>query len=196
VKERYLLGLFPKLLIDFVDSENGSGLLDDIFRAAGIPKSRGFRENKIYPDREWQRLFSAACVRLDIAPDLMEVAFARYFARYTRENCLSIYSAFLDSKELIANLRSVHRQVIEKYSNLNRAETSLNGFRIDAAPAEGSIIAIHYSSPNKLCRFLEVLARQVTRFYGDDARVEHTAHCMKRGDFECEIHVSWEETPE
>jgi ribosomal protein S25 len=62
-------------------------------------------------------------------------------------------------------------------------------FRIEKL--ENKIIT-HYRSPNRHCHLYTSLAREVLQHYEDQAIIEEVS-CMKRGDTECEIWITWAE---
>ena len=51
-------------------------------------------------------------------------------------------------------------------------------------------IITHYRSPNRHCHLYVSLAREVLKLYGEEASIEQLK-CVKRGDPECEIWISW-----
>jgi DNA-binding Xre family transcriptional regulator len=186
-----MLGLFPKIFLDFLAKENGVGAANILLRTVGINRLKGFHERKIYPDKEWQDLFKASCEKLGIAPEIVETAFAHYFCRFIREHQKAVYSAFLDSRSLIESLPAIHTKIVGRTKKSRSNQYNLDKLRIEQKDSKVNVTVIRYRSPNKLCRFLEVLVKDIIRFYGDQARIEHMAGCMKLGDPECEIRILW-----
>ena len=178
--------------MDFLESEMSISSVSHLMRVAGIPQSRGFHDQKIYPDKEWQNLFKTACTMQGISPEIVETGFALYFFRFIREHQIKIYRAFLNSKSFIESLPAIHNEIVGKRKKSKNNPCDFNKLRVEPLDSEENAVVIRYCSPNHLCRFLGILAREVIHFYGDEARVEHMHCCMKRGAPECEIHIYWE----
>jgi hypothetical protein len=177
-----MLGMFVNLFLDFLEKEND---------AAGKNKTKRFNDDKIYADEEWRELFQGSCKKLNIESDLVESAFAHFFFRFIRERQASVWSEFLDSHSFFESLPRIHADLIRGKKKSRGGSERAEKLRVEQRDSPADSIVIHYRSDNRMCRFLEALAGDIIRFYGEGARVEHLEQCMKTGDPECEIGVSW-----
>ncbi len=185
--------LFSRLFLDFFQSETDASTSDQLIRTVNVGLPRDSDKHTDVPEDTWRRLFKTACQRLSIDGETVEAAFARYFFRYIRDNHQRICNRYVDSKELLRDLPSIHREFADK--GLNKRNASLPPkLRVLDDESSNNGIVIHYESSNQHCLFLETLTKEIVRFYGDEATVVHGSNCSKKGDPACDIIVTWTST--
>jgi hypothetical protein len=179
---------FLRLFLDFFENETDELTAKALAREANIQLNRGPE----FSNEEWQRLFRAACKKLAIVPDVVEAAFGHFFFRFIRAQQGRIYTDYEDSRELIDHLPTIHRECLGRHSTDAKGKIPPKFQVLQVGPRDNAII-IHYTSPNELCIFLEALAGDIIKSYGDRAQITHGPRCMKHGDSRCEIQIVWEE---
>lgn len=189
-EENQMHVLFPRLFLDFIESETDASTSDQLIHTTNVRLPRDSEKRRKVSGEEWRRLFKATCRKLGIDGETVEAAFARYFFRHIRDNQKRIYSRYLDSRELLADLPLIHREFAE--SGKDRGDVDwAKKLRVSHDDVPDRRLVIHYASPNKHCRFIEILIEEIVRFYGDDAHVTHGSACLKKGDARCDIVVTW-----
>ena len=183
-----MLGLIPKILMKWVASAYGDDAALEIRRRAGCPPELNFRINEVYDDELWRKLVVAGTEVLDCSGEQLEEGYAKYFLQDAQERWPAWFKMSGTAREFLERHPSVHNNFADGVRDAQAREEIKDKFRIEKF--EGKLIT-HYRSPNRHCHLYISLAREVLKLYGEEAEIEQPK-CIKRGDPECEIWISWE----
>lgn len=182
-----MLGLIPKVLIELVTSVYGAETALEIRRRAGCAGDTEFRINEVYDDEVWRKLVVATTEVLDWSADTLEEEYARYFLKDAQQRWPAWFKMSKTAREFLERHPAVHNNFADAVRDPASRDRIKDKFRIEKF--EGKLIT-HYRSPNRHCHLYISLAREVLRLYGEQAVIEELK-CVKRGDHECEIWISW-----
>ena len=182
-----MLGLIPKVLIKWIVSEFGEDAAQEIRRRADCPAELDFRINEIYKDELWRKLVVASSEVLDCPTDSLEEGYARYFLKDAQERWPEWFKMSGSAREFLERHPAVHNNFADGIRDTAERERIKDKFRIEKFDNR---IVTHYRSPNRHCHLYVSLAREVLKLYGEQASIEQPK-CVKRGDEECEIWISW-----
>jgi hypothetical protein len=93
------------------------------------------------------------------------------------------------AREFLERHPVVHNNFADAVRDTRSRDQIKDKFRIEKC---GDKIITHYRSPNRHCHLYISLAQEVLRHYEDQASIEEVK-CLKRGDPECEIWITWSE---
>ena len=181
--------LFPKLFLDFIESETDASTSDQLLQTANVRLPCGSEKRTVMSEEGWRRLFKTACGKRGIDEETVTAVFSRYFFRHIRDNQRRIYSRCLDSSHPPA----IHRELAERGTNRGGAGLPQK-LPVSHDDSSGRGIVIQYASPNKHCRFMEILTKEIVCFYKEETHVLHGSACLKNGDSRCDIAVTWTST--
>jgi hypothetical protein len=182
-----MVGLVQKILLDLVKERAGPEAVAEVRRRAGVASDHVFRIGEVYPDEEWQRLWSAACDVLHTTEAELLDAYAETFARDALVRFRMWFDMSANSREFLERQVTIHNVFASGVRDPEARRAVVDKFRIEKHPTK---IVTHYRSPNRLCGLYKALARWMFRHYGDEATIDERK-CMLRGDDECELHVVW-----
>lgn len=182
-----MVGLIQKILFDLIDETAGPGAIAEVRRRANVPLDKVFRIGEVYSDQECQRLFDSAREVLELSEQEVEAAYADQFCRDAIKRFPVWFNTSPNSRKLLERQVTIHNVFASGVRDHEARKAVQDKFHIDLMPQK---IITHYRSPNRLCGLYVALARWVIGHYGDEAEIVH-ARCMKKGDPECEMHVTW-----
>ncbi|HEU4404335.1 MAG TPA: heme NO-binding domain-containing protein [Polyangiaceae bacterium] len=182
-----MIGLVPKLLVDFIGHEGGEAAARRVLEAAGAAADRHYRLDSPYDDGEVGRLWSACVSELGLPVGEFERRFAAFFGEDARRRWPAWFRMSPDARSLLLRQPTIHNSLATGLHDPAERRAVADKFRLEAPP--GAIV-VHYRSPHQLCGLYMALARWVLDQYGEAASVEEVA-CRWQGAGECEIHVRW-----
>jgi hypothetical protein len=182
-----LVGLIPKILLGFVESQAGSGAVDEIRRRAGVQPERTYRLHDSCDDGEWQRLLSATVEVLGISLEQALDLYAEYFLKDARRRFPMWFEMSHSARDFLRRQPAIHNTFASSVGGAEASREITDKFRVEISQDE---VVTHYVSPNRLCRLYVALARAVLKEYGEQATITHDS-CMHDGDEECLIRISW-----
>lgn len=173
--------------MDWVASASDAETALEIRLRAGCPPELEFRINEVYDDELWRKLVIASADALKYSTDRLEEEYARYFLRDAQERWPAWFKMSRTAREFLERHPAVHNNFADGVRDAKSRERIKDKFRIEKLDDK---IVTHYHSPNRHCHFYISLAREVLQLYGEEANIEQP-RCVKRGDPECEIWISW-----
>ncbi|MCH7839448.1 MAG: heme NO-binding domain-containing protein [Planctomycetes bacterium] len=182
-----MVGLIQKLLIDLVESAGGAEAVVHVKRLAEVPEDKEFRMDEAYDDDEWRRLLAATCEVLNLTPEQAEEAYADFFYKDCVKRWPMWFQMSKSAREFLERQPRIHNGLATGVQDPEARRSINDKFKIEKHNGE---LVVHYRSPNQLCGLYKALARWIINHYGDKASIEET-RCLKQGDPECEIHISW-----
>ena len=182
-----MLGLIPKVLMELVTSVYGAEAAVEIRRRAGCALDLEFRLNEVYDDELWRNLLVASTEVLHCSSETLEEEYARYFLRDAQERWPAWFKMSKTAREFLERHPAVHNNFADAVRDPASRDLIKDKFRIEKLK---DTIITHYRSPNRHCHLYVSLAREVLKLYGEEASIEQLK-CVKRGDSECEIWISW-----
>jgi hypothetical protein len=182
-----VLGLIPKVLINLVNEAHGPQTTLEIKRRAGCDELLDFRINEVYQDDTWRRLVTATTEVLGCSGEELEEEYARYFLKDAKRRWPAWFQMSKTARQFLERHPAVHNNFADAVRDSQSRDEIKDKFRIEKL--EDKIIT-HYRSPNRHCHLYVSLAREVLLLYGEEATIEEPK-CVKRGDLECEIWISW-----
>jgi hypothetical protein len=183
-----MLGLVPKVWLEWVAADYNPTSAIEIRRQAGCPIESEFRINEVYDDEIWRRLVVATVEVLKSSPDKLEEEFAQYFLADAQRRWPAWFKMSKTAREFLERHPAVHNNFADGVRDPGSREQIKDKFRIEKLDDK---IITHYTSPNRHCHLYTSMAREVLRIYDEDATIEEPK-CVKRGDPECEIWISWQ----
>ena len=182
-----MLGLIPKVLIEWVAGAYGDEKALEIKSRAGCHPDSEFRINEVYDDELWRRLVVAGLEALNCSADELEEGYARYFLLDAQKRWPRWFEMSQSARDFLERHPAVHNNFASGVRDPESRARITDKFRVEKRDDR---LVTHYRSPNRHCHLYESLAREVLRLYGERAAIEHR-RCVKRGDAECEIHIVW-----
>lgn len=182
-----MIGLIPKLLVDFVGQTAGAEAARRALEAAGSAPGRHYRLDSPYDDGEVRRLWAASVSELGLPRAEFERRFAAFFGEDARRRWPAWFRMSANARELLLRQPTIHNSLATGLRDPAERRAVADKFRLEALP---DAVVVHYRSPHQLCGLYAELARWVIAQYGERASVEEVA-CQSRGAPECEIHVRW-----
>jgi hypothetical protein len=182
-----MLGLIPKVLMEMVTELYGAEAAVEIRRRAGCTDDLDFRINEIYDDELWRSLVGATSEVLNWSLERLEEEYARYFLIDAQQRWPAWFKMSKSAREFLERHPAVHNNFADAVRDPDSRELIRDKFRIEK---QDDKIITHYRSPNRHCHLYVSLAREVLKLYREQASIEHVK-CVKRGDPECEIWISW-----
>jgi hypothetical protein len=182
-----MLGLVPKVLMKWVTSDYGEAVALEIRRRAGCQADLDFRINEVYDDELWRNLVVAGTEVLGCSSDTLEEGYARFFLKDAQERWPVWFKMSGSAREFLERHPAVHNNFADGIRDPSKRESIKDKFRIEKLD---NALITHYRSPNRHCHLYVSLAREVLSLYGEQATIDHRK-CVKRGDEECEIWISW-----
>jgi hypothetical protein len=183
-----MLGLIPKILLKWVTADYGEETALEIRRRAGCPPDLDFRINEVYEDELWVRLVVASLDVLNIPAERLEEGYARYFLKDAQRRWPTWFKMSKNAREFLERHPSIHNNFADGIRDPAECERIKDKFRLERLDNR---IVTHYRSPNRHCYLYECLAREVLKLYDEQATIEQPK-CVKRGDPECEIWITWD----
>jgi len=174
-------------LIEWVASDFGDETANEISRRADWDPETEFRINEVYADEVWQKLVLASVDVLNVSPDTLEEGYARYFLMDAQRRWPTWFKMSKSAREFLERHPAVHNNFADGVRDPDSRAQIKDKFRIEKFDDK---IVTHYRSPNRHCYLYISLAREVLKLYGEEAQIEEP-RCLKRGDSECEIWISW-----
>lgn len=176
-----MLGYPLQKILNAIENRHGPDAVAETLREAGIPSSRVYRLNVLYPDSEAQRLAAAALGRVTI-DEVAEVFVSDALVRFP-----TWFKMCTSSRQLLELQPEVHNTFAHGLQHPAERSAVQDKFRLEKLDDE---LVVHYRSPNRLCEMYKAIARQVLKHYGESAEIDEP-HCMNRGDRECELRIRW-----
>ena len=182
-----MLGLMPKILVELVTSTYGEVAAREIKRRAGCDNDTEFRINAVYDDEIWRNLVVAGTEVLNCSSETLEEEFARYFLKDAQSRWPAWFSMSKSAREFLERHPAVHNNFADAVRDQSSRDQIKDKFRIERLDDK---IITHYRSPNRHCHLYIALAQEVLSLYDEQATIEEFK-CLKRGDPECEIWITW-----
>ena len=182
-----MLGLIPKVLIELVTNTYGTETALEIKRGAGCVSDLEFRINEVYDDELWLKLVMATTEVLNCTAEQLEEEYARYFLKDAQQRWPAWFKMSKTAREFLERHPAVHNNFADAVRDSYARERIKDKFRIEKL---NDRIITHYCSPNRHCHLYISLAQEVLKLYDEQAVIEELK-CMKRGDEECEIWITW-----
>ena len=181
-----MLGLVPKLLIEFVTTEYGLETANEIRSRAGCGET-DFRINEVYEDSLWRSMAVATAQVLGWSGEELEERYARYFIKDAEKRWPVWFEMSKTARQFLERHPSVHNNFADAVRDPGSRDRIKDKFHIEKLPDR---LVTHYRSPNRHCHLYVSMAREVLARYGETATIEQQK-CVKRGDSECEIWITW-----
>src|SRR5262245_56105474 len=181
-----MLGLIPKVLVEFVSTTYDEETAHEVKRRAGVASELEFRINEVYDDQLWLNLVVATCELLQCSTDKLEEDYAKYFLEDAQKRWPAWFKMSKNAQEFLGRHPAVHNNFADAVRNASSRDKIKDKFRVENL--ENKIIT-HYCSSNRHCHLYTSLAREVLNLYGERAVIEEPT-CMKRGAEECEIWIT------
>jgi hypothetical protein len=182
-----MLGLMPKILIELVTNTYGAETALQIKRDAGCASDLEFRINEVYDDEVWRKLIVASTEVLNCSADELEETYATYFLKDAQQRWPAWFQMSKSAREFLERHPAVHNNFADAVRDSSSRERIKDKFRIEKL---NDRIITHYRSPNRHCHLYISLAEEVLKLYAEEALIEELK-CMKQGDEECEIWITW-----
>lgn len=182
-----MVGLIHKVLFDLIESIGGSEAVEAVRAKAGVDPDMLFRMDEAYDDTQWQSIYAATLETLELSSEEADEAFAAYFVKDALERWPMWFKMSSTAREFLERQPAIHNNFASSVQNSQAAEEINDKFHLEK---HDDRLITHYRSPNTLCGFYKALARAILSHYGDSADIEEI-RCMKNGDPECEIVVTW-----
>lgn len=184
-----MVGLIPKLFLDWIRQTGGAEAEAQVRAKAGIPEDRLYRIDVPYDDEEWVRMFRAGQEVLGVEEDHAESAFAKYFYHDALTRWPTWFEISPTARHFIERQPVIHNGFARSAQTADGRDRVENKFSLEKHPHR---LVMRYRSSNRLCGFYRALATLILRHYGESAEIEEVC-CVKSGDPECEIHIRWAE---
>jgi hypothetical protein len=182
-----MLGLIPKILVELVTSTYGEETALEIKRRAGCDDAIEFRINAVYDDEIWRRLVVAGTEVLNCSSEALEEEYARYFLKDAHNRWPAWFNMSKTAREFLERHPAVHNNFADAVRDQSARAQIKDKFRIEKLDDK---IITHYRSPNRHCHLYVALAQEVLNLYDEQAVIEELK-CLKLGDPECEIWITW-----
>lgn len=183
-----MVGLIQRLLLELVQQELGDDGLKRVLAQAGIPSDREFRIDTSYSDEEFQRLLQATMSQTGLDQDQLEKRYASYFLADAQRRWPMWFKMSGSAREFLLRQPKIHNGFASSMKNEEDRSRINDKFHFEEHPHH---LVVHYRSPNHLCGLFKYLVMEVLELYGETACIDESL-CMKQGDDECCISVSWE----
>src|SRR5262249_9747267 len=182
-----MLGLIRKVLMELLDGVYGPETAFEVLQRAGCPRDTTFRINEVYDDEVWRKLVGASMEVLDLSSDRLEEEYARYFLQDAQQRWPAWFQMSQSAREFLERHPAVHNNFADGVRDPALRDLVRDKFRVEKS---GDSLITHYRSPNRHCYLYICMAREVLGIYGEHALIEEPK-CVKRGDAECEIWITW-----
>ena len=169
-----------------VTTEHGTETASEIRRRSGCD-DLDFRINEVYDDETWRTIVATTVDVLGCTGEELEEQYARFFLKDAQKRWPVWFEMSKTARQFLERHPSVHNNFADEVRDPSSRDLIKDKFRIEKL--EDKLIT-HYRSPNRHCHLYVSLAREVLALYGEHAKIEEPK-CMKRGDPECEIWISW-----
>lgn len=173
--------------MELVTNVYGADVALEIKRRSGCAADLDFRINEVYEDEVWRKILAAGCEVLDCSSEFLEEEYAKYFLKDALDRWPAWFKMSKTAREFLERHPAVHNNFADAVRDPVSRDLIKDKFRIEKLDDK---IITHYRSPNRLCHMYISLAHEVLRLYGEEAVIEQVK-CVKRGDFECEIWITW-----
>lgn len=184
-----MVGLVPKLFLDWIRQTGGAEAEAQVRTKAGIPKDRKYRIDTPYDDEEWVRMFHAGQEVLEVDGDQAELEFADYFYQDALMRWPTWFEISPTARHFIVRQPVIHNGFARSAESADGRDKIENKFELEEHPHR---LVMRYRSSNRLCGFYRALVTLILGHYGESAEIEEVS-CVKSGDPECEIHIRWAE---
>jgi heme-NO-binding protein len=182
-----MIGLIPKLLVNFVTQERGAEAARRVLEGAGVAPGRHYRLDSPYDDGEVHRLWASTVAEFGLTQHDFELRFATFFGEDARRRWPAWFRMSANAREFLMRQPVIHNSLATGLHDAAERRAVADKFRLEARP---DTIVVHYRSPHQLCGLYMALARWVLDQYGERGTVDEVT-CLRRGDAACEIHVRW-----
>ncbi len=182
-----MVGVIHQLFFEFVEKNFGAAAVAEVKKRAGLSPEQSYRMDAAYPDDEWRRILVAAVELSGLDAEQAELAFARFCGEALSERMAGFFKGCKSAREFLKRQPSIHNMMASSVTDANAKQKITDKFRLEERDGE---TITHYASPNRHCTLYRGLAEWVAGYYGERVEVSE-AHCQKRGDAECEIHVKY-----
>ncbi|HEU4538248.1 MAG TPA: heme NO-binding domain-containing protein, partial [Polyangiaceae bacterium] len=127
-----MIGLIPKLLVDFVTREGGEGAAERALAGAGVDPGRHYRLDSPYDDGEVQRLWGACVAALGLSPGEFERRFAVHFGEDARRRWPAWFRMSASAREFLLRQPVIHNSLATGLHDPAERRRVADKFRIEA----------------------------------------------------------------
>jgi hypothetical protein len=188
-----MIGLIPKLLLEYVATEAGPAAAAGVCETAGLTEHKLLRGGGVCSQQEWNELLEASGRALGVEPEEVARGFARFFLDDFGKRWPVLYQMLSSSRDFIELMPALHQTL----SSILISEDDTGNQSIDItteyAPAESFVVCTCGERPR--CYFLLALVEQAIEHWGDRAEVEGSFG-IEGGQLVYVVHVHWLENDE
>ena len=165
----------------FANTTFGEKSWEELLTKAGLAGSV-YLASKSYPDEQVVALIGAASEKSGLPPGQVLESFGQFIA----PDLLSMFRSLIRPEWRTLDVLENTENTIHKVVRLSYAEATPPYLSVERlSPAS---VAIHYTSPRKLCTIAKGITRGIAAHYGEAIHI-HEDTCMLRGGAECLIGV-------
>ena len=167
-----MIGLIPRLLVEFIDEVGGPDVRHAILADAGLdPEAARFRIDTDVPDPACRRLIDVACVRLGVTEAQALSLFAPFFLAAARATFPGFFRGATGTRDFLLRQPAIHNSLAAGLRNPQRRAVA-DKFRAEAVPGG---VRVHYNSPNRLAALYVAIAYELGRSFGEVVEVHFEA---------------------
>lgn len=176
-----MMGHINSLLIRMVEKHHGTEGVSRLFALAGMTNKQ-YQPEVVYPEEEFQALYSAAKELYGVGDEAAQKAFSDYFMEVSPVMFPAIFSVAGNARGLLEKVPTIHRQWPSAASSKDFRE------KLSVLASTETRLVFKYDSPNHLCSVLRFVAEGVLTYYHENGVVTET-QCALKGAPWCEIEV-------
>ncbi len=183
-----MVGLIHRLLLDMLRRDYGAHTVTKLLSMAGLTPNEEFRLDTNYSDSEFQRLLELTLNETQLSQEQLESQFAVYFLADALKRWPVFFQMSTSAKSFLERQPRIHNGFASSMTLQADRDKINDKFRLEST--EDSL-TVHYKSPHQLCGLYIALAKEVLKYYKEEAQITEQ-QCLKHGDPECCISLRWE----
>lgn len=182
-----MVGLVHELLFAFIKDNLGEEALCEVKKRSNIPLDQTFRLDTYYSDQEWQFILRNTLDIAGLNQDDAETAFASYFGKAVLKEFPGFFAGASSVKEMVLRQPKIHNCIGTGVADPKFRKTITDKFSLEEKE-NGTIM--HYVSTNRHCTLYRSMVDWLAEHYHEQVTIEEPL-CLKKGDSECQIHITY-----
>jgi hypothetical protein len=182
-----VIGVIPSLLLNFVDQNWGTEVVQQIKSDTGLPADFVFHMHIYYDDEQWRTLWNNTVKTVHMDSDTLEWEFGYYSGEALTTQFSGFMSGITSARQMIVRQPRIHNSLSMSIADPEHRKSVNEKFYLEEMP---DTTIMHYASPNRMCVFYKSLAYYVAEAFNEDIEIEEHA-CMKHGAEECTMHIHY-----
>jgi len=182
-----MVGLIHRLMLEMLSQRYGQEKVSQLLTQAGMSQNRVFRLDTNYSDPEFQCLLATILRETELNQAELETQFAAHFLNDALKRWPVFFSMSDSAKSLLERQPRIHNGFASSMSKQSDQDQINDKFHLDSTE---NTLTVHYNSAHQLCGLYIALAKEVLNYYNDSADIEELS-CLKNGDSECCIKLTW-----